>query len=177
MSFEEYFSVEIPNLEAEKILTVKNMVDSVATHKKIIDESQELKKNVETIFQRYLSLYENDSLFSLYHPSDKNFWIDLQKKTDLKIPLPVWDDKTTAGISRIFKWVKWTPDYNWKEISYGRFCEVICFANYEKLVTPNDIKSKYEIYVAIAGITQDKLGIDCYEIFPDKVFTTDFGMD
>lgn len=178
VSFEEYFSIEIPNLEAEKISTVQNMVDSVAAHKAIVEESQELKKSVEAIFRQNLNLSENDTLFNLYHPSDKNFWTDLEKKTDLKISLPDWKhDATNTGISRIFMWMKWKPDYDWKEINFNRFCEVVCFNNYEKLIKPNLIKSKYEIYVAIAGITVEKTGVDCYEIFPQKAFVSDFGID
>ncbi|WP_428664168.1 hypothetical protein [Runella sp.] len=37
--------------------------------------------------------------------------------------------------------------------------------------------SKYEILVAIAGITHAKFGVDFYEIFPEKAFVKDFGID
>jgi len=178
VSFEEYFSIEIPNLEAERINTVKNMVDSVAAHKGIVEESHKLKMDIEILFRQFLNLSETDAIFNLYHPSDESFWTDLEKKTDLRIPLPTWKhDATNTGISRIFHWMKWKPDYDWKEINFDRFCEVSCFANYEKLIEPILIKSKYEIYVAIAGITAEKTGVDFYEIFPQKTFVSDFGID
>lgn len=64
---------------------------------------------------------------------------------------------------------------DWEAID--QFKTVQCAANYQTLIDKNNIKSKYEVYVIIMGITAAKTGVDYYEITPDKSFTSDFGID
>lgn len=67
-----------------------------------------------------------------------------------------------------------TPEFN-----KGK-CSIIGLdsaSNYQTLIDKNNIKTEYEVYVIIMGITVAKIGLDYYEITPDKSFTSDFGID
>jgi hypothetical protein len=69
------------------------------------------------------------------------------------------------------------PGYDWYTITIQHFATVIAAANFDTLIDKNNIHSKYEIYVAIMGITFNRSGIDSYAITPDKSFTNDLGID
>ena len=67
--------------------------------------------------------------------------------------------------------------YNWSSITFDQFVTAICANNYEELIDKKQIKELYEIYIIVIAITVDKIGVDYYEITPDKSFTTDLGVD
>jgi hypothetical protein len=71
----------------------------------------------------------------------------------------------------------WTPSYEWETLTVEQFVSAICANNYLELIDRNNIRSKYEIYIAVTGITVDKIGVDYFEIGPDKSFTSDLGID
>lgn len=178
MGFENYFSIEVSDIEAEKIRTVQEMIDSVAHHRKIESNNYQLKDKVLLLLKEHLRIREGDFIFIQYPATDEQFWKGLEIAVGLTIPLPslaLENNKTI--IDKLLGSIAWKPRYEWKEIDLIRFCEVVCFANYQKLVNPQEITSKFEIYTAIAGITEDKIGLDFYEIFPDKTFADDFGID
>ena len=51
------------------------------------------------------------------------------------------------------------------------------FINYEKLISIDNISSKYEIERIICGIIEDKIGIPVSEIELNYSFTNDLGID
>jgi hypothetical protein len=73
--------------------------------------------------------------------------------------------------------LSWAPNYDWMTITIAQFTDAICASNYLTLVDKKNIKSKYEIYIVVVGITVDKTGVEYYEIGPDKSFTNDLGVD
>ena len=73
--------------------------------------------------------------------------------------------------------IAWKSNYDWNSISVERFIDAVCAANYKSLVNQDAISSKYEIYIAVMGITAEKIGIDYFEILPEKSFTSDLGVD
>lgn len=178
MDFENYFSISVPDLEAEKISTVQNMVDFVSKEKQIFSEDSMLKERVLAKFYQFLPstlpLNKDDLLFAQFHPGNKLFWHEIEFKMELKLPMPNWanDNSISKFFNRLIK-----PNYDWESIKVDRFIDVICFANYMALLKPSEISSTYEILVAIAGITHAKCGVDFYEIFPEKAFVKDFGID
>ncbi|MEV4885304.1 hypothetical protein MRBLMN1_003840 [Chitinophaga ginsengisegetis] len=105
VAIENYFGIQIPDTEAQEIFTVQNMVDVVAKH---------------------------------LHLSD--------------------DSMSNGEITDQFKTVQYA-------------------ANFQTLIDKNNIKSKYEVYVIIMGITVAQTGVDYYDITPDKSFTSDLGID
>lgn len=119
-------------------------------------------------------LNKDDLLFVQLHPSNKLFWSETENMLGLKLPMPTWtnDGSIRKFFNRLVK-----PNYDWTSINVDRFIDVVCFANYMTLIKPSEITSKYEILVAVAGITEEKCGVDFYEIFPEKAFVKDFGID
>jgi hypothetical protein len=67
--------------------------------------------------------------------------------------------------------------YDWLSINGEQFVAAICAKNCDELINREHIKSTYEIYIAVTSITVNKIGVDYYEIAPEKSFTTDLGID
>ena len=181
MEIENYFGISIPDAEAEKLYTIQLMVDSVAQHLKISNGDLELRDkiflSVTTTMKELGWLVENITpadFIAQYLPSTyKQDWKSFEDALRLSIPLPhLRSQKPTLLESLIGK-----PLYKSEEICFEQFITAICANNYQELIDKNNIKSTYEIYIAVMGITVDKVGVDYYEIGPDKSFTSDLGID
>ena len=186
MEIENYFGISIPDSEAERIYTVQLMVDSVASHLDITDESMELQNQ---IFQRIVLCIQDlgwttkkiqlGDLVCEYIPQDnKAVWKDLRNSIELSIPeIEIIRSGGNKIGDQLKKLINWTPSYEWYQITFEQFVAAVCANNYNELIIKENIKTKYEIYVAVVGITVDKIGVDYYEVAPDKSFTTDLGID
>ena len=176
MSFEEYFSVTVPDQEIEQVCTIRDMVQVVSAHKGIDNDGNSLQEDMLTRILNYLESDRDAFVFQAFHPSDKAFWEGIMNRVGLSIPMPSLQvsEERERGIRRIFKRILGPPGYDWRTITTERLAEVVCFANYKELVDPAYLKSKYDIYIAVSGITGDLMGIDYYEILPDKSFAGDF---
>ena len=186
MEIEKYFAIQIPDAEAEKIFTIQLMVESVSNHLGISNSSTELQKN---IFNRILSSlpasktsFENidlNSLASKYlSPHDKEAWNYFKVNLGLEVPAPDFPNHNSSKfIDKLKRWVNWVPNYDWYSLTMEQFTNSICAANYLSLIDKNNIRSIFEVYVAVVGITVDKIGVDYYEVLPEKSFTTDLGVD
>jgi acyl carrier protein len=183
VSFEEYFNIQVPDLEAEKIRTVQEMVDSVATHLEISNNSIELKLELFEKLKSLLiqigvadqTLTLSDTIFNLLDPNDKESWVKISEGLGLNVPQPFI--KSDSIINKLFRSVTWTPKYDWKTVTVDQFVTAIYADNYAKIIDNKAIKNKYEILIAVIAITVDKLGVDLYEVQPDKNFVKDFGID
>jgi len=182
VSFENYFNIRISDLEAEKIGSVGEMVNCVSKHLNITNQDESLKQDFfeklkSTLIQNELadkSLSYTDRIFSILDPDNKETWAKISKQLDLRIPQPFREADTF--LKKVF-FSGWRPKYNWKDVSVDQFITAICADNYEKFIDPKSFKTKYEILVAITAITSDKLGLDVYEVQPEKQFAEDFGID
>ncbi len=183
MGFENYFGIQIPDLEAEKIITVQDMVDSVANHLKITSTDSSLKTNLlakinnslENIGLITTPLSNANSIFQILLPYHDDTWKKLSDQLGLKLPKPELEPKIFG--SKFLHLITGGPRYNWQNITTEQFIQAICAENYEKLINPNEIKNTFEILLVIAAITVEKTGIDPYEVEPGKTFTRDFGID
>lgn len=171
VTFEKYFGIAIPDAEAGTIFTVQDMTDVIAKHLDITDNSADLKNH---IFQNIKNsalvnpgIQLTDNISAYISPQDHQTWSALEHHLQLEIPRP----NMKTGI--------FTPprDYEWATITADQFTSVICAHNFRTLTNTANIKSKYEIYIIVTGITADNLGIDYYDIAPGKSFTGDFGID
>ncbi len=52
--------------------------------------------------------------------------------------------------------ISWTPMYDWSFITLDEFVAAICACNHEVLIDKKNIRTTYEIYIAITAITVDK---------------------
>jgi len=182
MEIEKYFGIQIPDAEAEKVYTIQNMVDSVATHLSISNDNTDLKcrtfqKIVESIPKSTLTNEQiklTDNISKYISPDKKEAWSSFKSNLGLDVPNP---DIIKTNSNKIKTLLSWAPNYDWATITVDQFVNAICAANYLTLVDKKNIKSKYEIYISVVGITVNRIGVEFYEIAPDKSFTNDLGVD
>ena len=186
MEVEKYFGISIPDPEAEKIYTLQAMVDTVARHINVTDNSTELRDNIfERVNQALLKLGLTETPVELTEhistylsPNNKETWEAFKNEMQLDIPKPDTVNRDSKKlIDKIKVAIKWTPMYDWLSITVDQFIAAICANNHEELIDKLHIKSTYEIYIDVTAITVDKIGVDHYEIAPEKSFTTDLGLD
>lgn len=181
MMVEDYFGIRISNTEAEKIYTVQDMTDVVAKYKNINSNNMMLRTTLLTQLSNCTNkALELDDLIAKYLPNDASKWQALEQQMDLNIPKPYmpkqYNNKLSYKLMQIlYKITK--PNYEWQAITVEQFITAIGACNYQTLVQPENLKDKYEIYIAVVGITVDKVGVDYYEISPEKSFTSDLGVD
>ncbi|BAV04678.1 hypothetical protein FLA_0670 [Filimonas lacunae] len=140
------------------------MVDVVATHLQVTYDRALLRNKVfESIMHalaksgRMGQWVMSDTLSScidLYH---KEQWNTFQEYLILSVPC--------------------IGERYWGKLTWGAFTDAVCMANYEELIERERISSRYEIYIAIGGLTVNKTGVAYYEIAPEKSFTDDLGID
>jgi acyl carrier protein len=186
LEIEKYFEIRISDAEAEKISTVQDMVDVVASHLNISDNSANLR---DDILQRIndallkLGLIEkeiklDERIVRYISPQDERFWKVLEDELQLKVPaIYTINKKANKLIDKIKSAFNLGPLYNAEETSVEEFIAAICAANDKQLIDRKTIKSTYEIYIGVIGVTVDKIGVDYYEITPEKSFTNDLGVD
>ncbi len=184
VEWEKYFNIQIPDLEAEKINTVQDAVNNISKHLNISEENSSIKDDIfNTIQSTFIKLgyIQNKVNYSDYVanfiPDNNNeTWKKISNELNLKIWPPTRghdDNLLNRTVSKIF----WIPKFNYNTLTFGQFTDAVCGYNYEKLISNQGIKSKYEIYIAVMGITVDKIGIDIYEFESNKTFHGDFGID
>ena len=179
VEFENYFNAEIPDLEAEKIHTVQDAVDAFSRKKNIADNQKTLQSTTINRLQKaihQIGLTTNpiagSDLVIKYIPDKSNsVWSDLSSIINLKIPTP--ENPEENFISKFLG----RPKFDYSKLTFSELADAISAFNYESLIDRDKIKSKHEIYIAIMGLTSDKLGVPIYIIKPDKTFTDDFGID
>ena len=182
MAIENFFGIQIPDAEAEKIYTIQNMVDSVAAHLSISNNNTDLEditfqKIVESIPKSTLTNEQiklTDNISKYISPDKKEDWSSFKTNLGLDVPKPDMIKANGRKLSdKIKRLLSWTQMYDWASITIEQFTASICACNYLILVDKRNIKSKYEIYIAVVGITVERIGVEYYEIAPDKSFTND----
>jgi len=64
-----------------------------------------------------------------------------------------------------------------KDATVDRFIDLLCATNYKQLIIKGQVQNRYEIMIAVMGITIDKMGNSPFEVFEDSSFTNDLGVD
>jgi acyl carrier protein len=186
MDIEDYFGITISDSEAEKIYTVQQMVDTVANLLNIKDETADLRDVILERVNHALIKLEitsdpinpSDFISSYLSPENKESWDAFVGELQLKVPKPdTIKENKSIFINKIMKVVHWLPLYDWRLVTVNQFIDAVCAMNYEKYTSPGQIKSKFEIYAAVCAITVNKIGVDYYEVTPEKSFTADLGID
>ena len=186
MGVENYFGISISDSEAEKIYTIQAMVDTVARHLGINETDNELRDRIfKRVSQALLDLGFADTSLSLtdhiskyLSSGNKANWAAFRNELQLDVPKPDTLTKESKKITdKIRLAVNWKPMYDWTSITVEQFVTAICANNLEELVDKQHIRGTYEIYIAVTAITVDKIGVEYYEIAPEKSFTWDLGVD
>jgi acyl carrier protein len=186
MEIENYFNIRVPDAEAEKIYTVQSMVDSVAAHLHISENSFTLR---DDIFRKIADalpasseiksgILLSSSVEDYISFDNRALWKALEASIGLKVPAPDYKWAFSSNLNeRLLKILHSRPKKEKEIITFEQLTAAICSCNYSKLIDRTNIKTLYEIYVVVAGITCDKIGEDIYNITPDKSFTNDLGVD
>jgi len=183
---ERYFNISIPDKEAEQIYTVQNLVDCIAKHLHIVSNEKTLQTTVYlTIINHLQALNKinsyvniNDKIAQHISDPEERLFIKLPNNITIETPKIFTSNNTEAGIIYKFrKLINWTPTYIWEDLTVADFIDATCAINYEQLIKRENIKTKHEIYIVVMGITAKFMGVDVFEIKPEKTFTNDLGID
>jgi len=178
---EDFFRITIPDPEAETILTIQQMTDTVAKYRNITAEEKTLQASFFQQVKMCLpgkDFNMQDKIIS-FIGTGKQDYKALAACLRMNVPFPdyvvVNDGK--RFIDKIKRFIDWQPSYDAKELIFENLVDAILASNYTAVIQPSSLTTKYEIYIAVAGITVDQTGVDYYEIAPGKSFVTDLGID
>ncbi len=186
LEIEKYFGIRIPDAEAEKTITVQNLVDCVSRHLDIRSDSTDLREQVLSAIIHSLSVLHPEAdtpsptdHISNFLPSENiEEWQRFEETFKLNTPTPALPGQPGSGFwSKVWRKAGWKPMYDWGAITVVDFADAVCAANYKSLLARTSLTSKYEVYIAVAGITAEKIGVDVLEISADKAFVKDLGID
>lgn len=185
MEVERSFRINIPDAEASKIYTVQDMVNTVAAHLQITDDGTSLRdrmfgKVVQAMeaaapgMVQYVTIHSK--IPASIHPDNISVWEAFLQNLQLKVPVPAKPGNKNRFIKKLIPGIVGDPVYDWHSLSMETLVDAIYARNYGTMRNPGLI-TRYEIYTTVIEITAEKLGIDYYEITPEKSFTTDLGID
>lgn len=183
MDFEKYFEINIPDQEAEQMTTLQQATDTIARHRQIISNEMTLQTDMLSQVTDCINQIQDlpngiklTDLISTYLSSTKDGWNRFTALMTLNIPAPYFTQPTDGLLSKLKNHII-APQYDWNTLTIEDFVYSVGAANYTALVNPKMIKTKYEIAVAVGGLTVDKSGVDYYQVAPNKSFTNDIGLD
>lgn len=183
-TIERYFKISISDKQAEKIYTVLDMVEGVAAQLNILSNDTKFHDDLfaqittcaQRIYQQDTIIQPNTLLSENILLSNKGKWQDFEKMLGLKIPKPQHPAQNTL-LANIFNKKIVSSAYEVEKLTFSHLTTAIGARNYQSLLSITNLKSKYEIYLAVSGITAEMMGIDYYEISLEKSFTDNLGID
>lgn len=176
VAFENYFKTEIPDREAEQMYRIDTVVDYLASVMDVKPDTADISALLHRRFSTFLDLQPEAFIFKQYDPADKDFWLQLERGTQLKIVLPKTGVKRAEELNFFKKIFYTSPGYIAAEISYKRFLEVIAYVNYTELADLQHCHTREALTIAVCGITIDRQGLDPYEVYPSSSFVDDLGI-
>lgn len=186
MAVENYFSISIPDKEAEKAYTVGRLVDCVANILHVDKYDFRLRDetfiSIKSILQLRVDSDVNflitDKVRDTININDNALIIQLETSLDLRFPgINTVEINNNTPIGKLKDWWQSSPEMDFEKISWKKYVDMILAFNIEKKVIPHSIRSKYEIYIALMKIIVDKIGVEYSEIGLEKSFTDDLGVD
>jgi hypothetical protein len=176
IDIENYFSVRVPDEDAEKIRTVQDFQNWLSTHLSITNDDSSLKLKIHSKICDALKKSDitkadillTDKISNYLDLSNRDNWKRFEKELGMAVYKP-----SKFKIGHLFH----KPIYAWDSLTVEEFILAICGYNYKTLIVPSKISSRYEILVGIIGVTCDSVGADCYEVKADKEFVKDLGIN
>ncbi len=188
MAIEDKFGIAIPDAECEQIATVQQMADSVFEKIKLKPNEKclsqivfyRIRKAFEQFGNEKRNITPNTKMSELLSETDlKNDWTRLGIRIGLKIPdlVDLDLDKTLNKEVRFLGFKIFDRTEPVAENTLRKFTDWIVSMNYDKLISFDNISSKYEIERIICAITEDRIGVPISEIELHHSFTNDLGID
>ena len=176
MAWEDFFRIEIPDLEASKMTTVADAVNYISTHVNYVDRGTNIKdmvlRDLTAAFSELNSKIPSDNLmFGVVGINEEKLWRQLASKVKFELPLPFSSTTAEKWFDKLFP-----TKANIGEVTLERYVDLICAINYQMLVQ-QEVQNQYEVMIAVMGITIEKIGVDPFEVFWTSSFTNDLGID
>ncbi len=187
LRFEKEFKKDIPDADAQKIFTVGDMsnwlYENLEIHqpnKKIDNEIFNLVKKAFqdsgltdkiTYEQKLREIIPKENLEQTWEGIALNLKLTMPKLNKQDLSDNEIKDIKILGI-RFYK-----PKPAFLESNFKRLVECVGGLNYNKFVDFDRITSKFEIDIAVIGITYDQCGVDVDDVFMNSSFTDDLGID
>jgi hypothetical protein len=185
---EDQFGIEIPDLEAEKIITVGEFAEAVFSKIKLNPSEKcfsqivfyRLRKALETFNNNKIDIKLDSKIEQLLpNVNLKQEWSELESISNLKLPRLVKLDLNRNAKSEInlfglsiykrvepiteaslAKLVDWTYSLNWKD-----------------LTSLEGVSNKYEVERILSGMISEHMGIPINEIELKHSITSDLGIN
>lgn len=186
MEMERYFHIRIPDTAAQKIYTVQDMADTVCLYRQVLPGSNSIRDQIFSRIKHYWEaaislatpLKGDEPIANLLPDRNSIHWQLLQETITMPVPKPLLLTSLTTGMKNRFKrWMEWQPSYTWDSVTLGQFADAVCARNHKLLLNPLEILSRYDIYIGVMAVTAEKIGVEYYDILPEKSFTNDLGLD
>jgi len=179
MEWEKYFNTEIPDKEAVKMSTVQDAIEYISTQVEYSHRQIDTKEKLLSEFRNSIvelginfSMTLHDNIFQQIPVKDHDTWKRISLETKLEMPEPLAAGALGKFIDRILP-----QKDNLELTTLDRFIDLLAAVNYEKIIDRNHIQDKYEVMIAVMGITIQKIGVSPFEVFLDSSFTKDLGID
>ncbi|GAA3969574.1 hypothetical protein GCM10022246_22800 [Pedobacter ginsengiterrae] len=179
MEWEKYFNTEIPDKEAVKMSTVQDAIEYISTQVEYSHQQIDTKEKLLSEFRNSIvelginfSMTLHDNIFQQIPVKDHDTWKRISLETKLEMPEPLAAGALGEFIDRILP-----QKDNLELTTLDRFIDLLAAVNYEKIIDRNHIQDKYEVMIAVMGITIQKIGVSPFEVFLDSSFTKDLGID
>lgn len=179
MEWEKYFNIEIPDKEAVKMSTVQDAIEYIAAQVEYSQQQIDTKEKLLSEFKNSIaemginfSMTLYDNIFQQIPAKEHKTWKRISSETKLEMPEPLAAGALEKFIDRIFP-----QKDNLEIVTLDRFIDLLAAVNYVKLIDRNHIQGKYEVMIAVMGITIQKIGVSPFEVFLDSSFTKDLGID
>ncbi len=188
MSFEDKFGVSIPDAEAENIVTVQQMVDSIFEKIKLNPNDKCLSQivfyRIRRAFEEFgnekINITPNTKMSDLLSKTDlQSDWTNLEIKIGLKIPelVDLDLDKTLNKQVKFLGFKIFDRTEPVADNTLRKFTDWIVSMNSYELIKIENISIRYEIERIICGIIEDRIGVPLSEIESHHSFTKDLGID
>jgi acyl carrier protein len=183
VSFEQYFSLNVPNAVAERLYTVGDVAEYISQELGVAGQRQSAVR--AAVAEQLLSELPSGSceatpLRQLLPDAAalKTVRYALRERQGLLLPLlaalpatpalpSLWERLTGQQLST-------TP--HWSTQTLAALVDWVVAYNYQKLLKP-PFTSQYEVEQAVIGLTSEKSGVEVEEIRLQSSFTIDLGMD
>lgn len=186
MEIESYFNIRIPDIKAEQMYTVQDMADTVCLYRQVVPASTSLRDEVYSKVHQYFRsavpwsepLTMNSMIAPFLPDGNSEHWQLMQDAITLTLPKPgLFTSRLSRLKNKMIQWWEGQPAYVWESVTAGQFTDAICARNFRTLLNPQSLMSPYDIYIGVIAIVAEKIGVDYYELSPEKSFTDDLGMD
>lgn len=184
ISIEKHFAITISDAEAEKTFTVQDVADLVAKHRPLVprggDVRVEVREKLLTLWSADRSEVPDHTPFTVLcrERTPYELWSTLPL-AGLKVPdLPPADQSPRPTKSLLsFLIPKWAPGRTINGLTFGEVLDAIIAHNHTSLIDPLRPRSRYEILMAVIGVSSDSIGVPELEIRPTDSYTSDLGVD